>query len=544
MRFGSPLVIICLLGWASVPASAAEDAGSVAPCLNTPEKTWDFGEVAEGKKPEHEFAVENAGDAPLTIRRMLQSCGGCFDLNLAKQELQPGERTTLKVVVLTARRRGSFRKYVYLESNDPKAGRRRITITGTIKPSQTGEGTDDKQGAGGQVPAQDLEKEMEQEIALDPAPSVRTRMPVCVTYFTSATCEECRATHKALEKLGKQHESLAVRAFDIDELDQFNVLLKMEKAYGPFKNSPPIIYVGTELLDGWDEVKAKLGSTVRARLEDGKAAEWPPEVAGAGKGDSLGLGLVREKFNAISTLAIMSAGFVDGLNPCAFTTIVLFVSLLARFGKSRRETITVGVCFTLAGFVTYFLLGVGLLKAIQVFSVTSGVAKGITYAIAGLAIVFGGYSVYDYIVWRRNRSGAEMKLKLPRAVHQRIHAVMKAGLSARSLVAAALVTGVCVSVLESICTGQVYLPTIAFVLRDPSLRLHALGYLVLYNAMFILPLVVIFVLACFGLQSATLARFAQRHTGTVKLLLAVVFFGLAVLLILTTGHSSALSGAR
>jgi hypothetical protein len=94
-------------------------------------------------------------------------------------------------------------------------------------------------------------------------------------------------------------------------------------------------------------------------------------------------------------------------------------------------------------------------------------------------------------------------------------------------------TGIAVSVLESVCTGQVHLPTIVFVLRDASLRVHAFAYLVLYNVMFILPLVVIFILAYLGLQSSVLVRLAQRHTGTTKLLLTVVFIGLGVLLLAT-----------
>jgi len=244
--------------------------------------------------------------------------------------------------------------------------------------------------------------------------------------------------------------------------------------------------------------------------------------------------VVRDKFRTIGPLAVVGAGLIDGVNPCAFATIVFFVSLLARFGRTRREILLVGVFFTLAVFGTYLLVGLGILSAVKAFSVSVGIAKGITYAIAALAIALGGYSFYDYVVWRRSGSGSEMKLKLPRAIHRKIHSVMKANFSSRSLVLAALLTGVAVSVLESVCTGQVYLPTIIFVLRDASLRAHALAYLILYNVMFILPLVVIFTLAYFGLQSSALVRFAQRHTGTTKLLLTVVFIGLGVLLLATT----------
>lgn len=127
-------IIICLLGWVGACLGAADEAASAAPRLTTPETTWDFGEVTAGEKPEHTFTIENTGDAPLTIRRVLHSCGGCFKTILAEKDLAPGEKTTLKLVVDTARRKGPLQKYIYIESNDRQAGRRRIVITGTIKP--------------------------------------------------------------------------------------------------------------------------------------------------------------------------------------------------------------------------------------------------------------------------------------------------------------------------------------------------------------------------------------------------------------------------
>jgi len=88
-----------------------------------------------------------------------------------------------------------------------------------------------------------------------------------------------------------------------------------------------------------------------------------------------------------------------------------------------------------------------------------------------------------------------------------------------------------ISILELACTGQVYLPTIIFVSSLPELKLRAIFYLVLYNLLFILPLIVVFVLAYFGTTSKELTRFLQKHAAAVKLGLAVLFFVLAVWLL-------------
>ena len=63
-----------------------------------------------------------------------------------------------------------------------------------------------------------------------------------------------------------------------------------------------------------------------------------------------------------------------------------------------------------------------------------------------------------------------------------------------------------VSLLESLCTAQVYLPTIVFLTRALGMRMAAVAYLLLYNVMFILPLVGILAMTYFGLRSETLGE--------------------------------------
>jgi cytochrome c biogenesis protein CcdA len=99
------------------------------------------------------------------------------------------------------------------------------------------------------------------------------------------------------------------------------------------------------------------------------------------------------------------------------------------------------------------------------------------------------------------------------------------------LVLSALITGFLVSILEAVCTGQMYLPTITFILKTTTLKLKAFTYLLVYNIMFIIPLVVIFLLALFGVTSQQFAQFIRKHMVSIKLLMAVVFISLGVLLV-------------
>jgi hypothetical protein len=114
-------------------------------------------------------------------------------------------------------------------------------------------------------------------------------------------------------------------------------------------------------------------------------------------------------------------------------------------------------------------------------------------------------------------------LTLPLSLRKRINALIRRSSKARNFVIAAFVTGIFVSVIELACTGQVYLPTIMFVLGVPELRAQGALYLFLYNLMFIVPLVVVFVLVYFGTTSKDLGSFLQRRAASVKLGMALLF---------------------
>jgi len=121
-----------------------------------------------------------------------------------------------------------------------------------------------------------------------------------------------------------------------------------------------------------------------------------------------------------------------------------------------------------------------------------------------------------------------MALNLPHGLRMRINPVIRRGRSSPAFVAGSFMTGVVVSFLELACTGQVYLPTIVFMVSRPEMHTRALAFLLLYNLLFTLPLVVVVILAYYGTGSKQLTRFLERRAATVKLGMALLFTALAV----------------
>jgi len=235
-----------------------------------------------------------------------------------------------------------------------------------------------------------------------------------------------------------------------------------------------------------------------------------------------------ERFKSFGVFTVVFAGLVDGLNPCAFATLVFFVSYLTLSGRKGREVLMVGAAFTLGVFLAYLMVGVGFYKVLDLLGdllTTLGRwVYGLTALLcAGLAL----FSFLDFLKARRGEIG-DMALNLPHGLRMRINAVIRRGRHSRAFVAGAFVTGILVSFLELACTGQVYLPTIIFVMSVPAMRSRAVLFLVLYNLLFIAPLVVVFVLVWYGTTGAKqLTGFLQRRAATVKLGMTLLFAGLA-----------------
>lgn len=249
-----------------------------------------------------------------------------------------------------------------------------------------------------------------------------------------------------------------------------------------------------------------------------------------------------ERFKSWGLGTVISAGLIDGINPCAFTVLVFFMSFLAFVGYKRKQMFILGSFFIFAVFITYILIGFGLFEIFRKLEVFAFISRIIYLFTAILALVLGLVSLYDYIIYKVTKDPERIALKLPEIVKRQIHSAIKEKIDARinptlsegslaKLAFAALSSGFIVSILESICTGQLYLPTIVYVLKIEQMKFKALLYLLLYNLMFIFPLVIIFILALLGMTSETFSKIAKMHLAKVKLATALLFFSLGLILL-------------
>jgi cytochrome c biogenesis protein CcdA len=231
--------------------------------------------------------------------------------------------------------------------------------------------------------------------------------------------------------------------------------------------------------------------------------------------------------------AVSAAAVVDSINPCAIATLVFFMSLLSVARISMGRMWLAGVAFLAASFVTYTAIGFGLLGVLQFLHASRVLRQALDVILAGVMLVFAALSFRDAIRYHRSGQAGDVTMKLPAGLQNRIHRVMKSGFRKRSLVLGGLGVGVVVTAIESVCTGQIYVPTLVLMVKQGESVLRCAGYLVVYNAIFVLPLVVTLALTCGGMSTPVLVEWSRRNVTVSKTVMGVFFLVMTgVLLVL------------
>jgi cytochrome c biogenesis protein CcdA len=346
--------------------------------------------------------------------------------------------------------------------------------------------------------------------------------PIYLAYFEKAGCQKCARTAYDLRLVEEGYPQMVVETFPIDESAALNEWLCQQYGVPEEKRlTTPMIFVGDDVLIGHEADFGHLTFAVARYAATGAERTWG-EFDQSQAEESL-----VERFESFGLLTVLGAGLIDGLNPCAFATLVFFISYMTFTGRKGRDVLFVGAAFALGVFLTYLLVGVGLLKVVQSLGFFTALGRWVYLVTALLCTILAILTFRDCFTARSGQA-SEMTLKLPAGLKRRIHKVIRENARVRAFVGIAFVTGFVISLIELACTGQVYLPTIMFVLSVPEMAAQAFLYLVLYCLAFILPLIVVFLVSYFGTTSQQLGIFVTRHTAAIKALTGLVFVGLAL----------------
>jgi len=283
-------------------------------------------------------------------------------------------------------------------------------------------------------------------------------------------------------------------------------------------------------LSGFEAISTGLLDRVDEALISRQTPGWLPPQPPAVEGEQA-KEVVRERAGALTFSIVAAGGLLDGFNPCAISTLIFFMSVLAITKASRRTRLLVGISFISASFIVYMGLGLGILFAFRQVPQFGAVKKVIEIVLGLCMVPLAVLSFRDAFRFRKSQRPDDVTLQIPKKIKGHIHSFMNTRLGVGGPVLGGLVTGAGVTVLESVCTGQSYVPVLMYMLKQDCSDFSSWLLLITYNLLFVLPLAIVFVCFHRGLQLTALIAWSKRNLVAVKILLGLFFAAMALLLL-------------
>ncbi len=358
-----------------------------------------------------------------------------------------------------------------------------------------------------------------------------TAQKLTVYFFGSSSCNECGEVKEFILKplLERYPEKLNIEFHDFDNEASFQLMNEMEDAFNITKPLPQELFLPDTFLIGYEAILESSEELIEEYLAHPERWQKAPVKEAVVDSTQFEKAL-KKRIKGFTFAGILIAGLIDGVNPCAIATMIFLISFLATQKRKRHEVLIIGLSFTSAVFLTYLLLGIGAFRALTSLDQYFWISEGIRWIAVGLAAVLGCISFVDAFSFKKTGKTDTITLQLPKALKIRIHKIISGNLSGTQLVTGAIATGFLVTLLEAVCTGQVYLPTIVLMTKSSGFQLTGWIYLIFYNFLFVLPLLVIMILAYFGLQWKDLAKATQKHLVLLKITFGILLIGLAAFL--------------
>jgi len=221
-------------------------------------------------------------------------------------------------------------------------------------------------------------------------------------------------------------------------------------------------------------------------------------------------------FKAILPTVLIS-GFLDGINPCAFAVLLFFIAFLYTIKRTRGNILKTGIVYIVAIYLAYLSIGFGIFKAILFTGYPHFMAKLASW----LIIVLGVINLLNYL-WPK----FPIKIKMPQFSKKYLLEWMH-----KATLPAAFILGFLVGLCTFPCSGGIYVAIIGLLAAKVT-YIRGVAYMLIYNVMFVIPLIIILAFASNKRVTNKLYDFEQSESKYMTLLSGIVMIILGAIILL------------
>lgn len=366
-----------------------------------------------------------------------------------------------------------------------------------------------------------------------------------VVYVYVTACESCAKVEDILNNLPEQikvqtKKGEVISAVNVEKIELSENLSQVQKLFETCQvpeedRITPIIFVGENYLAGVQKIEEHLYSWLsegKGFLPEGSLLD--ENIAKAEDDSILAEDEVKSDivlsgddgevdFGVLNWVSVFAAGLVGGLNPCALSMLLLFLTTLLSVDKNPRKYAGV---FLSSKFVVYLLIGTVFYNAFRVWNPT-WLPLAVRWLLTGLGSAMIILNVSDAAAAYQEQYG-KIRNQLPVGIRSFLHGKIKNVLNGSFLMPAVMGLGVMVALSEFLCAGQVYLATLLSAVQTAPGSAYWLLLLMLYCIAFLVPSIAVCVLVTGKHSIFVVSAWLTKKMTLIKLLTAVMIAALII----------------
>ncbi len=339
-------------------------------------------------------------------------------------------------------------------------------------------------------------------------------------FFWSQSCPHCLRAVPFIDAVSRDHPWLEIHSAEVSQSrENLEHYIEMASSLGQDASSVPAFFICGQTITGFDSPQG----TGQVILDIANKCRHSPATSFTANDDSAlhlpFLGTVAPESNSLLVFTLIIAG-MDSFNPCAFFVLLFLLSLMVH-ARSRSRMLIIGITFVSLSALIYFMFMAAWLNLFMVV----GAVPLITTIAGMVAFIIGAINIKDYFIFRQGPS-----LSIPESAKPTLFHHMRELLKANSISTMLLGT----SILAIAANSYELLCTAGFpMVYTRLLTLNELGnfqyyaYLVFYNFIYVLPLIVIVIIFSFTLGAHKLS---EQQGRLLKLLSGLMMLGLGLVM--------------
>ena len=348
---------------------------------------------------------------------------------------------------------------------------------------------------------QDINKSVEVEQTAAAADTKKNNGTVIVEYFFDPACQKCAKAAPVIDSVVEPY------GYNVSYL-KYNILtdegLSLAKKY-QLPRVPSVVINEQKLIsyNDYEGNTTQLEEMLRDSIE--KASISPASAP------------VQQKI-ILSVPSVFVVGFLAGFNPCLLAILAFIASVTLATTGRRRNVLLIVLMFSLGIFVTYLIVGIGLLNIIEQMPALQASIKNFLVI---LIAVLGLWHVYDAWHLRKN---TESSFYTPKSFIRLTESVTK-----NVSLPASFFIGALFSLIKAPCVGAVYFVILDMVRSGSG---EGILYLAAYNFGVVLPVLVLGFAIAFGLNPEKVENFRKEKRSVMRLVTGLTLLAIAVLMYL------------